>query len=103
MSGLASPPNRRRGVAIPRALRLNLGLPVCVNPECNRAPVRRGRCRPCYESIARPGHASIGPVICTSVILPVELHQRAHAAASGTRGGLSALIREALAEKLGRL
>jgi hypothetical protein len=107
MSGLSSPPNGRGSNAgrkpIPRALRVNLGLPVCLNPECARAPTRRGLCRPHYEEAEHPGHASIGPVICTSVNLPEELHQRAHAASKGTRGGVSGLIREALAEKLARM
>lgn len=103
MSGLSSPPNGR-AKPMPRAMRVNLGLPVCLNPECSRAPMKgRGQCRACYDASKKPGRPPAVPGITTSVILPEELHRRAHDAARGTRGGVSGLIREALAEKLARM
>ena len=110
MSGLSSPPNGRPGrKAIPRALRLNMGLPVCANPTCDRAPARRGLCRQDYDASHERQRAPTervqrfdGPTIHLQFRESVAINAKVIRAAAAERISASEWVRRAIAEKLAR-
>lgn len=90
-----------------------MGLPVCLgNPRCDRGPVRKGRCRKCYDAagpeVRRPGRKFFredtlgGPTAHYQLKVQVELIGRVARAAEAEQISAAEWWRRAAAEKLGQ-